>query len=92
MPGVHFSFSKSVPAGYVAGRTPGCAPTRTTRTFSPCHLIAGVRSKRPAEKQPGYSPTFFPLSQTAVPNWALFTRRVATALTAGAVNVRRYQK
>jgi len=48
--------------------------------------------ERPAEKQPGDSPTFFPLSQTAVPNWALFTRRVATALAAGVVNVRRYQK
>jgi hypothetical protein len=51
-----------------------------------------VRSKRPAEKHPGYSPTFLPLSQTAVPNWALLTRRVATPRLAGAANVRRYQK
>ncbi len=92
MPGVHFSFSKSVPAGYVAGRTPGCAPTRTSRTFSPSHFTLDVTSKTPAEKQPAYSPTFFPFSQTAVPNWALLTRSVAVARRAGTVNVRRYQK
>jgi hypothetical protein len=92
MPGVHFSFSKSVPAGKVAGRTPGWAPTRTSSTFSPAHFRAFVRSKTPAEKQPAYSPTFVPFTQTAVPNWALLTRSVATALRAGAVNVLRYQK
>ena len=49
-------------------------------------------SKTPAVKQPEYSPIFWPLSQTAVPNWALFTRRVATDLPMGAVKLRRYQK
>jgi hypothetical protein len=65
---------------------------RTTSTFSPAHSMAGVMSKMPAVKQPGYSPIFVPFNQTAVPNWALFTRRVATDLPVGAVNVRRYQK
>ena len=37
----------------MAGRTPGCAPIRTRRTFSPRHFIAGVRSKIPAETQSG---------------------------------------
>jgi len=54
--------------------------------------IASVTSKRPAVKQPRCSPTFLPLSHTAVPNCALLTTSVARCRGAGTVNVRSYQK
>ena len=54
--------------------------------------MAAAAAKRPAVKQPRCSPSFFPLSQTAVPNWALLTTMMAESRLAGAVNVRSYQK
>ena len=50
---------------------------RTTSRFSPLQFMAPVTSNRPAVKQPRCSPIFLPLSQTAVPNWALLTTSTA---------------
>src|SRR5437016_14667316 len=52
MPGVHRFFSKSVPPLTVSGRTPGCAPTRTSSSFLPSQRIAPVILKREAVKHP----------------------------------------
>ena len=93
MPGVHLFFSKSVPAGYVAGSTPGCAPIADDERVLALPADRGREVEETgARSSRAYSPSFVPFSQTAVPNCALLTRRVATALRAGSVNVRRYQK
>src|SRR5882724_5567768 len=91
MPGVQRFFSKSVPPDTVSGSTPGCAPTRTVKSFGPSQRMASEMSKIAAVKQGRCSPIFFPFSQTAAPNCALLMWRTATSRFSASLKLRWYQ-